>query len=762
MSAVNAIALLEFEESRCLERRDCVSLEDNLESLKIEDQVAITDPALFAQDGDLFKLIQRLDRHLYWLVRKGDYDKALEKAQEIQECAPESYYGYQRVAQIHLIRNKYRKAFRTYVHGYQRVTYGIELLRRSVEDTQHIFDQAAVELGNDRQFGRANGIAGWMITLLPASPTGYSRAANLYEMQGMTKAALKVYEKGISSVSIDNRDLFAKCILRLQHEIDCMPQCDFITQMPPEITSRIAQFLGIYDLIECLKVSMDWKERIRQCPEAWRVLNVGKYKKNIKLTAIQHVMRFVRQVTIHTTSSNQSLVEDLLISIGNGAFESLTHLGFSSATAHAKYVPFLTKIFADINLTCLDLTFSVTKPNAYILFHQVLKLCSHLKQLTYHIGCISMEIDYDHLPKVPTTITHLSVGGYPYDDLQGKVEKPHFFIPLIPLFPHLVDLCITDSCPGDLQTISKQCSNLRRLVVMKQPFESFRDFPDAASGTKGLQYLKIDGYVDPADVAGVISQNSETLISVDVTLDYKTEWDGQLVDPNWNYKNIPKLNCRLLKKLHFLTFYYWPFEHWIGNCPVLEEIKLEGVTDMTDLVFGALKRLPNLRSLDFEDGRKLTDAGLSGFFNDLQKQGSQLHTVTIRFCELLGAESLLSLVALQSLRKLSIYSCTGVTETVFQEFTAKVDSFNNIDTLALRSLDGVTDQALLRLVHALPQLQHLKLSYLGKITDSSLNAIADISSRTSLSKLNIYCCSGITSGAVNSARKLLSISLADF
>ncbi|KAI8147130.1 hypothetical protein BJV82DRAFT_665228 [Fennellomyces sp. T-0311] len=749
MSSATAKALLQSKQSRCLEKRKD-SL--NLQSVR-GDKDIITDSAFPMSDNHLFNLIQGLDTQWHAHITSKEYDAALKTAMEIQQCAPESYFGYQRVAQTHLIRNDCDKALHAYQLAFEKVRDDITLLRKSVENAQHIFDQAAVELANANQFDKADRIANGMISLLPTSPTGYLRAGELYEMKNKTKEAMDSYDQGISSVPVNHHALLIQHKIRLQKRIDRKPHYDFIEHVPLEITSKVAQYLTVRDLIECLKVSKSWKQRIDQCPEAWRVLHVEYNGGNIDVNAIQNVKRFVRQVVMKSASGNPSLVTDLLASIGNGEFESLTCLILDRGTMDAQFIPHLIKIFDRVRLTHLDLIFSFNKTDSHIPLDQVLRSCSHLQRLRYHMDSLATKVDHERLPKEPTKITHLSIGGYPY--YEGKVETPHFFIPLIPIFPHLVDLCITDSSPGDLQTITKQCTNLRRLVIMQRPKMAFLEFPD--SKRKGLQYLNIDGYIDPNDVAGVIAQNSKTLLSIDVTLGYETDWDGQLVDPHWDWGHITKLNCPLLKKLHFFIDYYWPFEQWIGDCPALEDIRLEGVAEMTDSIFDALERLPKLRSLDLEDCQKLTNAGLSGFFDNLRKQGSQLHTVALRFCDSLSTESLLSLMSLPSLRSLCIHSSKGVTETVLHDFAANVNCNSAVESVSFRWLDGVTDQPLLKLIRALPHLQSLNLSYLNNITDNSVNAIADLSSGTSLSKLNVYCCNQITPGVITSARELLDI-----
>ncbi|KAI8147136.1 hypothetical protein BJV82DRAFT_597933 [Fennellomyces sp. T-0311] len=756
MSSVTAKALLQFEQSGCLQKQKYVLHESDLESLAIKDQSnTITDPASCSRNVS-FKAIQDLDARLYSHVTNQDYDNALKSALEMEALMPEAYYGYQRVAQIHLIREEYADVFQAYHRGFENIPYGdgIELLLKSVEDTQHILDQAAVEFANTNQFDKASRIARQVITLLPKSPTGYVRTARLCEMQGKFKEAMDSYDQGISSVPVDHHALLIQHKINLQKRINRKPQYDFIEQMPLEITSKIAQYLAVDDLIECLKVSKSWKNRIEHCPEAWRVLTVKYNGGNIDMNAIQNVKRFVQQVILIYASGNMPLLESLLTSMGEGEFDNLTYLDVDQDTMSPECIPYLANIFDRINLTRLGLVFGRNMmPDSYIPLHQILRSCPHLERLTYHTMSYASDIKHKLLPEEPTRITHLSIGAFSY--FKEKVEKSHFFIPLLPSFPHLVNLRITYSSPGDLQIITKECPNLRRLaVVMQNAYKEIQAYSDSGSAPKGLQYLQVDACIDPKDVAGVIAQNSKTLLSVDITLFEEEEWDDRSVDADLDWKQIPKLDCPVLRKLHFRIEYHWPFEQWIRNCPALEEVTLKRATELTDSIFDNLIKLPNLRELCLEDCSNLTDAGLSRFFNDLQKQGSKLHTVIIKFCDSLSTHSLVSLAALPSLRNLFIYKCRGITESVFQDFATKIDGGSGIVCLTLLNLNGVTDRPLLQLIHALPNLAWLNLSFLQNITDATVFAIADAWFRISLLQLNIYQCRQISPWAIANAENV--------
>ncbi|KAI8147165.1 hypothetical protein BJV82DRAFT_665267 [Fennellomyces sp. T-0311] len=99
------------------------------------------------------------------------------------------------------------------------------------------------------------------------------------------------------------------------------------------------------------------------------------------------------------------------------------------------------------------------------------------------------------------------------------------------------------------------------------------------NGPRGLQHLILDGFLEPEDVVDVVTRNSTTLQTIDISLRYENEADGQRVDPDWDYNNLPKVNFPVLELFDFYYEYYWPLKEWIGDCPVLESLRIEFAED---------------------------------------------------------------------------------------------------------------------------------------------------------------------------------------
>ncbi|KAI8148269.1 hypothetical protein BJV82DRAFT_591472 [Fennellomyces sp. T-0311] len=523
-----------------------------------------------------FSQIQHLDTLLISAVASKSYELALQYSEDMQNLEKHSYYGYQRATQIHLIQNNYRLAYSAYKKGLRNMdtARSTEMLKQSIHDIIHIFDQGASEFIKAGKLSDAQEIAQLMIELLPLFPLGYLRAGEIYEMQGKSKKAMETYEEPLSSDQYD-KSLLIQRINNLQRRIDRMQCCDFISQHPMEIAFGIIRYLDTTSLVKSMIVSDCWKKRILQCPEAWRVIAVDKPDEDMNISIFQEIKPFVQKVTIRNGTTNPSFIHDLLTSIGDGEFKNL--VGFRSApdNTEAQYAVYITRILDRIKLEDLDLVTDQSK--LYIPLHQILESCRHLKCLKYHTYFFALPLYYSRLQQVePTTITHLSIGGYSAE-YEYEVENPYFFESIIRLFPLLIYLRITEYTPGGLQSVMDECTNIRQIVVTNYPAESFPVFAEPDCAPKGLQHLEIDGIYDPADVANDIAKASQTLKTLNVSLRHETNFKNTLLDTNWRWEDMPSVDFPVLERLDFQADYFWPFDQWIGDCPVLkrEDMNLE-------------------------------------------------------------------------------------------------------------------------------------------------------------------------------------------
>ncbi|KAI8147170.1 hypothetical protein BJV82DRAFT_598058 [Fennellomyces sp. T-0311] len=553
MTPVNSEALLQLHQTRCLKRQRKYNDNYNADAASTPD--------------DPFICIQRLDTRLFDSVTDGKYNMALYYSKDMLKHEKYSYYGYQRAAQIHLIQDNWKLAYDAYRKGLWNMgtSHGAEMLKNSIHDTIHIFDQRASELAKTGKLGDALEIAQYMIKLLPLFPTGYLRAGSVYEMQGKSKKAMETYEEPLSSDQYD-KSLLIQRINNLQQRIDRMQRYDFISQLPMEIVPKILQYLDTSTLLESMNVADGWMKRILQSPDAWRVLTVDNPGEHMDIATFEEIKPFVHKVIIRTGDSNPTFLQDLLTSIGDGKFKNIVNFELAPDTMKVQYLSHITRALDGVNLT--DLNLETDKSDSYIPLHQVLEACTHLKRLRYHTDSFAPGINYARLPQEPTSITHLSIGGYS-SEFDEKIQDPSFLSPLLRLFPDLVYFCTTEYAPGDLQAIMDQCINIRHIVVTDCPDETLPTVAGSDCTLKGLQHLDIDGVFDPADVADVIAKASKTLKTLNVSLYSETTFDYGLIDTDWNWRDIPSLDCPFLEKLNFYVDYYWPFVKWIGDCPAL-------------------------------------------------------------------------------------------------------------------------------------------------------------------------------------------------
>ncbi|KAI8147169.1 hypothetical protein BJV82DRAFT_598053 [Fennellomyces sp. T-0311] len=557
MSSANNEALLIFQRTQHLQRQQVRNDDHN------------TDAASPPEDYS-FNRLQRLDTLLHAAVANHNYDSALQYSESMKKLEKYSYYGYQRKAQIHLIQSNFAKAYWEYIIGglpQHSEPGSTETLQKSIHDNIHLFDQEASELAKAGRLGDALEVAKLMMKLLPLFPIGYLRAGSVYEMQGKSKKAMETYEEPLSSDRYD-KSLLIQRMDDLQQRIDRMQRYDFILQLPMEVASSILRHLDITSLVNSMNVSEGWKKRILQCPEAWHVITVDTPDKDMNISTFQEIKPFVEKIVIRNGTSNPIFLQDLLTSIGDGEFKNLVGFGSVPDKAETQYVLHIKRILDRIKLEDLDLT--TDNCELYIPLHQVLESCRHLKHLKYHTFLFALPLNYNRLKQVePTTITHLSIGGHS-SEFDFLVEEPDFFGSLIRLFPLLVYLRITEYMAGGLQRIMDECTNIRQITVANYPVESFPAFADSDCTPKGLQHLEIDGIFDPVVVANDIAKASKTLKTLNVSLRYKDKYDATQIDKYWDWEDIPSIDFPFLEKLDFYADYFWPFERWIGDCPVLK------------------------------------------------------------------------------------------------------------------------------------------------------------------------------------------------
>ncbi|KAI8149284.1 hypothetical protein BJV82DRAFT_118111 [Fennellomyces sp. T-0311] len=339
MSSITAKALLHFERSRNLDEQERDLFQESVQSLTVQSNHTITNRAPSGRNAVSLTIAQSLDTSLCAHVDSKEYDSAMKIALAMQQCVPRSYCGYQRAAQIHLIRNEVEEAQQAYNQGLDKVSKGNDnaLLRKSAEDALDIFDQAAIDLAKNGRFMNAHRIAEWITRLLPRSPTGYLRTGEIFEMQGKYSTAEEVYYRGVSKVvssAPKSLDSLVQHLVNVKREIKRNPRCDFIMQLPFEIASEILQQLSCYNLLKCMDVSRDWKERILQSSKAWRVTILNMKEDKLDMATIQRIKLFVQKFVLINIPENSHSMDDLLTTIADNEFKNLVDIGKRNTRVH--------------------------------------------------------------------------------------------------------------------------------------------------------------------------------------------------------------------------------------------------------------------------------------------------------------------------------------------------------------------------------------------------------------------------------------------
>ncbi|KAI8147215.1 hypothetical protein BJV82DRAFT_379846 [Fennellomyces sp. T-0311] len=432
----------------------------------------------------------------------------------MQIYAPGAYYGYQRAAQVHLVRSEFAKACRTYCQGFQNVCQqdGLDLLRTAVGDAQSIFEQALHDYVQACQLQKAQQVAVMIICLQPALLSGYLRSGKLYEMQGNAKRAMEVYNQGMAYVSASDIQILVEHKINIQQQSALMRRCDFIMQAPPEIVPNILQNLTTCDLMNCMDVSKGWKERVQQCYQAWRVVTVSSCDRSIDVAAIQKFKSFVQKIkfTGYYAANELYLIDDLLTAITDGDFVNLIDIDLDLNGGPGPDLSYYYEIVERVKLTGLSIT-TFTENGRLTPLREFLELSPHLKYLEYDTNDLGFFAPYEvRTPLEPSLVTHLELHNI---YVTSRQKDTLFHELLLPGFPRLVQLHISECGPRDLRAITKLCPNLRWLSIGNNyqcetvPSHTIRDDMPMC-----LQYINIDItdiYTD--DITEIITRNHHTL-----------------------------------------------------------------------------------------------------------------------------------------------------------------------------------------------------------------------------------------------------------
>lgn len=160
------------------------------------------------------------------------------------------------------------------------------------------------------------------------------------------------------------------------------------------------------------------------------------------------------------------------------------------------------------------------------------------------------------------------------------------------------------------------------------------------------------------------------------------------------------------------------------------------------------KGCTNIKSMCLRECKRVTDSGLVAF---AQAAGS-LEYLLLEECDKITQTGILNAVSICSkLKSLSLVKCSGVRDLPPQ--ASLLSPCDSLRSLSIRSCAGFGSRSLAMVGKLCPQLHHLDLSGLTRITDAGLLPLLE-SSKAGLVKVNLTHCLNVTDEVVLSLARL--------
>ncbi|KAI7878402.1 hypothetical protein K492DRAFT_238588 [Lichtheimia hyalospora FSU 10163] len=151
------------------------------------------------------------------------------------------------------------------------ITESTHCLQRCVQEQLNYLDRRARALASCAHFEAALRDATTMQQLVPSSAAGYLCAGHVYSMQGRQKAAIEIYDKGLSATPFSDpsyQQLANAQSTAQERENACV---DYIKDLPIDIVENIAprilskKRMVPKEIRAYLGVSREWREKLLQC-----------------------------------------------------------------------------------------------------------------------------------------------------------------------------------------------------------------------------------------------------------------------------------------------------------------------------------------------------------------------------------------------------------------------------------------------------------------------------------------------------------------
>ncbi|KAF2155428.1 hypothetical protein K461DRAFT_311682 [Myriangium duriaei CBS 260.36] len=205
-------------------------------------------------------------------------------------------------------------------------------------------------------------------------PVGYFRSAHVLQKIGRPQAALKIYERGLKTVSKDHPSY-----LRMQQKHQQLAQTlipatrsDPLSRLPLELVEDILRYLTFKQRISCIGVCKSWQKLLYSMPRLWTNLDLSQARKQVKPAFVNRCFSVSHHLIQEAWIGNVKKLDTIIEALAKrcNALSTLTVLHNETLSPETlKTLPMAT------NLSSLTLRLPSIKPSEV---REILKGCRQL------------------------------------------------------------------------------------------------------------------------------------------------------------------------------------------------------------------------------------------------------------------------------------------------------------------------------------------------------------------------------------------------
>ncbi|KAI8137037.1 hypothetical protein BJV82DRAFT_675202 [Fennellomyces sp. T-0311] len=707
----------------------------------------------------------------------GNYGESLPDAKQIYKNAPNFYYGYVRTAQIQLIEEDYKGAFKTFAKAHKYMgrrefvpdRTQMERLIKAEKKVFEFVDQITMELVKWADYKGSLAVARHIIKAYPRLATGYLRAAQAYYAMDNHKQAIKVLDKGLAAVpkDYDNKQIYDPEQVFTEHiwesleeyksyitkERRYQPADDIFMRLPDHILCTILRCLDTENRINLLQISFGWFRRLKELPDAWRVLCIDSVW-SARIGMLGRAALFVRKIRIELC--DESIMYPVLDAIAKGRFKYLNALELYHVPPPIDHS--LIAAFQSVRLTHFKIELSGHDVDPRIIpLATILDCCPELTHVVYiHDKKIPSLFPDDHedLMVQRTKVTSLVLGNFLSKDAIDQVRHICYCC------PRLENLRMYHCKRIDLLNPMLKWPNLLSIAYDTTNSDECK----VQDGVKGIRFASIvETYSRniPDDtntrdlISNIVCENWDTLETL------RVGWPEQSVS-SFPIK-VPKSNSDgnwTLKKLAFSNSNISEAHLWFEAFRVLQEVTLSNCKSKSSGIFLGLAHLDTLHRLEIlKCDLDESTYSFNCFLAELADRDHvpQLHTLIVHFYSGADDTTLQEMVRLKSLRSVTIKGCENVTALGFKNLARLTEKASQLEELVLGELDIVRYQVLMFVRNIFPKLKTLELNKLKYLGTAAVRMFIEASPGTNLTTLKLIDCRSVEKMGISASSSPLHI-----